>query len=346
MNVYSFDPLGDPRWVDFIGRSAHASVFHTSGWLRALQRTYGFTPLALTTSRPGDTLKNALVFAVVRSRLTGSRLVSLPFSDHCEPLVDTAEELHALAGATLRHRAAAHLRYVELRPVRSDPDLPEGFRRAETFYLHRLDLRPDLDILLRSFHKDSIQRKIRRAEREGLTCEEGRSERLIRQLWHLLDLTRRRHRAPLQPLGWFRHLVEYLGDSVSIRIACKDGQPAAGILTLAHGDTVVYKYGGSDTRLHALGGMPLLFWEAIQEAKRTKARELDFGRSDSNNAGLITFKERWGATRSSLTYWRFPEAPRPARESGWRIDVARRALSRLPGPMRRAMGALLYPHIG
>ena len=38
-----------------------------------------------------------LVFCRIHSWLTGRRLVSLPFSDHCEPLYDSEEELQFLA---------------------------------------------------------------------------------------------------------------------------------------------------------------------------------------------------------------------------------------------------------
>lgn len=346
MDVYSFDPVQDARWTEFLGRHPKASIFHTSGWLRALQRTYRFAPIAFTTSRPTDELKNALVFCVVRSRLTGSRLVSLPFSDHCEPLVENPDEFRALCDSVLRHREKARCKYVEMRPVSAALPLAETFRTAQTFVLHRLDLRPDLGALLQSFHKDSIQRKIRRAEREQLTYEEGRSEPLLRKLCHLLDVTRRRHQAPLQPMAWFRNLIECLGDSLCIRIASKNGQPAAGILTLVHGHRVVYKYGGSDTRLNAAGGMPFLFWRTIQDAKRTDLRELDLGRSDCDNAGLIVFKEHWGAVRSTLTYWRSPGATASISGDGWKMGLARRVFARLPGGIRRAAGSLLYPHAG
>jgi CelD/BcsL family acetyltransferase involved in cellulose biosynthesis len=345
MNVYSFDPLQDSRWTEFVGRHPNASIFHTSAWLEALQRTYQFTPIAFTTSRPIEPLSNALAFSAVRSRLTGSRLVSLPFSDHCEPLVESADELQALCLAAVRHRTERGWKYVEMRPASAVVPLEESFRSAQTFYLHRLDLRPDPNALLHSFHKDSIQRKIRRAERERLTYEEGRSESLLAKLCHLLDLTRRRHQVPLQPLAWFRNLIECVGESLCIRIVSKDGQPAAGILTLAHGNRVVYKYGGSDTRLNALGGMPFLFWKTIQDAKQRGARELDLGRSDCDNAGLIAFKEHWAATRSTLTYWRSPGETRSTADSGWKMKFARRVFARLPGGMRRAVGSLLYPHI-
>ena len=344
MNVYSFDPLQDARWTPFVARHPRASVFHTTGWLRALQRSYRFAPVAFTTSPPPDALHNALVFCAVRSWLTGARLVSLPFSDHCEPLVDDPDELRALCDFAARHRSDGPWKYVELRPARSIPTL-EGFEPAQRFYLHRLDLRASLEDLLRRAHKDSIQRKIRRAEREGLRYEEGRSETLLRTFCRLLDLTRHRHQVPLQPLAWFRNLLDCFGENLCIRIASKDGEPAAGVLTLVHGPRVVYKYGGSDTRLNALGGMPFLFWKIIQDAKQRGAYELDLGRSDCDDSGLIAFKEHLGAHRSPLTYWRSP-AGAVAANGGRVMQFARRAFLRLPGAMRRPAARFLYRHLG
>src|SRR6185295_20146121 len=86
--AYTIDPLRDSRWPDLIVRYPNASVFHTRGWLEALRSTYGYVPVAFTTSAPNENLTNAVLFCAVRSWLTGSRLVSLPFSDHCEPLVN------------------------------------------------------------------------------------------------------------------------------------------------------------------------------------------------------------------------------------------------------------------
>src|SRR6185295_8609350 len=90
--VWAIDPLRDDRWPGLIALHQNASVFHTRGWLNALQTTYGYEPVAFTTSAPTEKLTNALLFCAVRSWLTGSRLVSLPFSDHCEPLVEHSDQ--------------------------------------------------------------------------------------------------------------------------------------------------------------------------------------------------------------------------------------------------------------
>jgi len=125
---------------------------------------------------------------------------------------------------------------------------------------------------------------------------------------------------PPQPLDWFRNVVTCLGDRLKIRVASKAGRPIASIITLRHGRTTVYKYGGSDASAHNLGAMPFLFWKAIEDAKNDGAQKFDFGRSDCDNAGLITFKDRWGSQRTALTYWRMPG--RGARGSDqWRLKL-------------------------
>lgn len=140
--------------------------------------------------------------------------------------------------------------------------------------------------------------------------------------------------------------MDCLGEDVCIRIASKDGQPVAGILTLHQGKKVVYKYGGFDAPLNHLGGMALLFWKTIQEAKLAEAEELDLGRSDRDNPGLIAFKEHWAAQRSTLVYWRSPAAARPAAAHGWKTQFARKVFARLPGGVLTRIGELLYRHMG
>jgi hypothetical protein len=92
---YWIDPITDSRWPEFILRHPSSSVFHTPAWLTALQRTYGYTPLVLTTSPPGSKIENGIPFCRVNSILTGNRLVSLPFSDHWQPHAKVREAVRA-----------------------------------------------------------------------------------------------------------------------------------------------------------------------------------------------------------------------------------------------------------
>lgn len=345
-SVYGIDPLHDPRWPEFVLRHPNASVFHTRGWLQALQETYGYAPIAYTTSAPTETLTNALVFCIVRSWLTGNRLVSLPFSDHCEPLMEHPEQFTTLSDYVERLRRENCWKYVEIRSADSLLDFKGSFIQARTYCLHRLDLRPSLEVLYKGFHKDCVQRKITRAEREGLTYEAGRSETLLQQLYALLRRMRSRHGLPPQPIAWFRNLVASMGEEVCIRMASKAGMPVAGILTLRHGHSMVYKYGGSDARFNKLGGMAMLFWHAIQDAKRTGCEVLDFGRSDLEQPGLIAFKERWSARSSSLRTWRAPAARVAPRQGVTSNRYVREMFARMPENVSLLAGRMLYRHFG
>jgi CelD/BcsL family acetyltransferase involved in cellulose biosynthesis len=345
--VNRIDPLTDPRWPELLQRHPHASIFHTAGWLEALRRTYGYQPIAFTAAASAHELADGLLFCCINSRFTGRRLVSLPFSDHCEPLTNTLEDLTTFLRFLEQNLKKEKWRYIELRPLNSLGNSFSGFEQNQTSFIHILDLARTQDEIFRGFHKDSIQRKIRRAEREGLTYEEGRSEQFLDQFYQLLLRTRRRHQLPPQPRQWFRNLIDCLGDQLKIRVASRDGQPMASILTLEFKNVMVYKYGCSDAQYHNLGPMHLLFWKTIQEARNKGLREFDLGRSDADNAGLVEFKDRWGATRSTLDYLRYPPAivKRDSRES-WGVRVAKQLFHHLPDGFLEVAGKLLYRHVG
>ena len=348
MTIYELNPLRDSRWADFIDRHPRASVFHTPGWLEALHRTYGYKPIAVTTTPPhGAELTNGIVFCDVRSWLTGRRLVSLPFSDHCDPLIDDTTQLGEMCAYLERERHRSGWRYIELRPQSMSIAEAPDFADLEQSYSHVVDLRPDLDALFHSFHKSSIQRKIRRAEREMLQYEEGRGDTLLREFYGLLLLTRRRHHVPPQPFAWFENLAASLGPAMKIRIARRGERPIAGLVTLCHRNTMLYKYGASDAAFHCLGSMQFLFWRTIQDARAQGCVTLDMGRCDLNHSGLLTFKDRWGATRSPVTYWRSPASCSTSTRLRRYIDSrARRALGGAPDAICVAAGRLLYRHVG
>lgn len=340
------DPLNDPRWAKLVERHPRSSVFHTRGWLEALQRTYGYEPVALTTGTPGGDLIGGMVFCRIESWLTGRRLVSLPFSDHSDPLVEDGEEHARLMDALRLERQRNQWKYVEFRPCHALADAPSGFVAINRFHLHRLDIRAELQDLLGSFHKNHVVRKIRRSEREKLHYVEGSSDLLLRSFYTLLLQTRRRHGLPPQPFRWFRTVLDCMPEQARVRVAFKDDTPIASILTLRTRDAMVYKYGASDAKFHALGGMHLLLWRTIQDAREQGCTTLDLGRSEIGDEGLSAFKEHWGAVRSPLVYWRYPDPGEPYALERLSGGLARRVFSLLPDRLLISVGRILYRHIG
>jgi GNAT acetyltransferase-like protein len=282
----------------------------------------------------------------VSSWMTGSRLVSLPFADHCEPLVRDPEEscvfMKWLRGECDREGQ----RYVELRPLSEVQVADSGFQPDRSYWIHELDLESGLQQLFRRLHKNSFQRKIRRAERERLSYEVGRSPQVVDEFYRLLLMTRRRHHLLPQPRIWFQNLVDCMGDKIEIRLVRRNGIPIASILSLRRGSCIAYKYGCSNASLHNLGGMPFLFWRLIEESKASGAQKIDFGRSDLDQEGLVVFKDRLGTRRRRLTYYRYAKDVWRNEAVPWESKRLREFFCDLPDAFLSTAGRVLYKHMG
>jgi lipid II:glycine glycyltransferase (peptidoglycan interpeptide bridge formation enzyme) len=282
----------------------------------------------------------------VNSWLTGTRLVSLPFSDHCEALLEEGQSIQPFL-SEIRQKTLGRLKYAEIRCSYGELDKDPNIYVYRTYCLHIVDLRPSIDELFSRLHKNSLQRKILRAEREQVIVVQGRSELLLDEFYRLFIMTRRRHGIPPQSIAWFQNLIECFGKRLTISVARLGDRPIASILTLRHKRKLVFKYGCSDEHFHKVGAMPRLFWQAILDAKSEGIEELDLGRTDFQNAGLMRFKDNFGGHKTVLRYWRISDAPsRSLAAASALFPILQSALVHLPNPLLRMVGKILYPHVG
>lgn len=344
--LHTVDPLSDDRWDHFVASHPNASAFHHSGYLKALASTYGYRPVLLTRTPADSPLADGIVFCQVKSSITGNRLVSLPFADHCEPLLSDNADCLDLKEWMSRECSRNQWKYVEFRPLDANMHLSNPLVPDQSFWFHLLSLEPSVERIFDGLHKDSFQRRIRRAEREQLSYDRGCSDAMVEDFYRLLVITRKRHRLLPQPKAWFRNLVTYMGDKVQIRLARKDNIPLAAVLTLHHRNTVVYKYGCSDEKFHHLAAMPFLLWKLIEGSRAEGAEQLDLGRTDLDNDGLISFKDRLGAKRKQITYFRYPEGAMEAAVARRKVTAAKHLFALIPNGLLPAAGRIAYRHLG
>jgi len=349
MKVYQIDPLTDARWSQLLQRHPRASVFHSVPWLETLRGTYGYEPVVFTTSPPHEKLRNGLLFCRVDSWLTGSRLVSLPFSDHCEPLCDSHDDAGFLLRSLQESLKPQRWKYLEMRTIDAAflraVNCPD-FHPASAFSLHIIDLSPEITDVFRSFDYDSVQRRIKRGDRAGLIEQRGRSDDQLRQFYALFELTRSRHHLPPIPFSWFQNLIRHQSEALEIRLAYIDKTPISAILTLRFKGVVYYKYGCSDRRFNRYGATPWLLWRAIADAKSAGMEKFDLGRTERDNVGLLTFKNNWVSNPQQLIYWRFPGTFFLDALGGWKLRVVKQMFSLMLKRFLRVLGELMYRHIG
>lgn len=336
-------PGSRPDWDTLVASHPASTVFHTAAWAEVLTRSYGHHPQYLA-AWDGPTLVGLLPLMEVNSPLTGRRGVSLPFTDWCPPLCSErvpADQLWSAAMATGKLRG---WNYLELR---GDQALPPAATPSLQFWGHSLELAADAETLFGRLHP-SVRRAVRKARKEGVQVEISPTAEALEAFYRLHVQTRRRHGLPPQPARFFgqihqRLLARGLG---FVALARCGGRPVAGAVFFQFGHKAVYKYGASVGDSSPVRANNLVMWEAIRWLAAHGCRHLDLGRSSLWNEGLRRFKRGWGAQERLISYCKYDLrqdtfVQDQDRSRGWHTAV----LARLPTPVLRWLGALLYRHL-
>lgn len=347
----------DPRkWDEFVWEHPFGSIYHHSAWRGAVAGTYGYDPI-YHLIRDGGRIVAAAASLHVKSRLTGDRIVSLPFSDNCDLLAGNGREAEALLTALESTRSEMEADYVELRflNARLARDAQNARNLIGTgqwdagYCLHRLCLERDGELLFRSFHPSCIRRAVRTARKRGVETCVGGGESDLRTFYRLHVLTRRKHGVPVQPFRFFENLWRALapGKLLTLLLARYRGRVVAGIIVLWFKNTAYYKFGASEENFQYLRANQLLMWRAIELARARGCATFDFGRTSLANEGLCAYKERWGSERLPLYYARFPldKKPRILAEASGRHARLKKILRGMPPPLIRLGGELFYRHL-
>jgi CelD/BcsL family acetyltransferase involved in cellulose biosynthesis len=345
MRTLQLDPLTDSRWQTFIEGARGASVFHHPAWLGLVGNRYRYPMTALCVLGDGGEIVAGIPLAKVSSRLTGRRLVAVPFSDICPPAYapDAGEQAVAALSRALADARTGTGIDVEVRWRMED--VP-GAHVVESFLTHRLALEPDADAVLARASKSQVRRAIAKARREGVVATPATDRAALADFYALHEQTRRRQEVPVQPRDFILRFEELFARGLGYVMTSRhEGRPIAAAVFLTYGGILTYKYGASDEEFLNLRPNHVLFAEAIRRGCADGLRELDFGRTDPDNEGLTRFKRSWGAEEERLAYT-YVAAQAPKDGHGLAERVVAEAIRRGPPSTGRVIGTALYRHVG
>jgi len=281
----------------------------------------------------------------VRSFPTGRRGVSLTFTDYCEPIVKDRTAFHVLLEEAIAHGKKSGWRYIELRGGQEYlPDAPTSAR-----YLgHKLALTSNEQDLLSCF-RGNTRWHINKSAKEGLEIQIDTTLRSVEEFYRLHCMTRKRHGVPPQPFHFFRNIHEYILEKNLgyVVLASYNNTNIAGAVCFHFGNKALYKYSASDVKYRQLDASNLVLWEAIKKYSLSGYSEFCFGRTGCDDEGLRKFKAGWGTTENDIYYYRYDiGAGKFADNDPTKIANYAKYIERLPDPMLRVIGQVLYRHMG
>jgi hypothetical protein len=332
---------------EFLARTEGATIYHTPEWRDTVTFTYGYRPVYL--ARTADHAIDAVLpLMLVRSGLTGTRLVSLPFANICGPLgrPDCFASLLEEAVRTMRLENAKTL---EIRTQSGLNDLnDERFKRVNYFVTSIVPLDPDPEAAWRRL-KGDVRTKVRQASRKGVEVREGSTLDDLKHFYSLFAEGRLRHGVPPQPFSFFLNLWKEMGPAKRLLLMAEyRGRPVGALFNLAFGGTLSGAYIGSRAKYRSLRTNIILNWKAIEAGCLRGYSWFDFLRTARPSRSLREFKKRWNAHEVDLNYMYYPAVYGTAAtvEGSLKYRMMTVVLKRSPAFVGRFLGRVLYRHLG
>jgi len=201
MNINFINPIDNIEWANFISRRTDSNIFHHPNWLKVLKNQYNYKVSAVCLYEDGI-IKAGLPFCEIQSITLQKKFISLPFSDFCNPLYNTKDELNELLTALI---SCAEKEKVAVVEINSELSGMNNFISVPESVVHLFEIKNSEEELMKSFH-DSKRRGIKKALKEDLQVVISRDYDAVKSFFNLHLQTRKLKGIPVQPRSFFNEI--------------------------------------------------------------------------------------------------------------------------------------------
>jgi FemAB-related protein (PEP-CTERM system-associated) len=296
VTVKEYDPVRAEAWDRWVSTYPGATPFHTSAWIRSLERTFGYSSRSIYAERDGE-VTGVLPLFLISNWIRGRCLMSSPFADYGGICAGDGESAAALLECAKQMAVYEEVDYLELR--HRSYELQAGFIPQSLYVAFSCELGQDAEAEFRKLPRDT-RYMIRKGEKAGLEVESGTASQM-ESFYKLLATSWRRLGTPMLPKKWLYILVEEFGQASDLKLVYHRGKAVAGVLSLSCGDSLFPHYAGAAPEANQVAANNFMYWQLMREAMGKGMRRFDFGRS-KRDTGAFQFKSSWNMQLDTLDY--------------------------------------------
>jgi CelD/BcsL family acetyltransferase involved in cellulose biosynthesis len=280
--------------------------------MRVLADTYDFDVCAYVLLDEAGEPKAGIPFGRIVD-VRGERIVTLPFSDYCDPLAGEIDHWQRLTEPLVGTHSPFTIRCLH----NSLPLADSRFKLVNKAKWHGLDLRSDLDTLWSGLHS-SARRAIKKAQKQGVVVQVAQDMEALRAFFELhLGVRKYKYHLLAQPYRFFESIWRRFIDEGhgALMVATYERQIIGGVLFLEWKDGLYYKFNASAPNKLNVRPNDLLIWEGIQYGKARSLTYLDFGLSDWDQEGLVRYKRKFATEEKTISFLRYSPNGGPTQQA-------------------------------
>lgn len=333
----------DKEWEAFLDNCNDASIYHTPQWKTFLEKTFNYEPHYLFAKDENDNITGLLPLFYVKSKLTGNRLCSVPFSHICG-YIGSADPNNLLIYKAMDTHSKLNTKYLEIRD-NIDLDVYESHNLFSTYVL---ELSSDVNETWLKLDKKSARWAANKSKKLGVLSECTTDIEDIRTYYELNCVTKKDIGVPCHPWKFFKNMFELMGQYVSLYVAKYENEIIGGGIFEYYNNTVLYGYGAVDPNYLKLHPYNSFIWKSIEDSCLNGYKQFDFGRTSSDNKGLINFKKKWGTIEKELSYSFYPKNPNSLTDNreNAKYKYGTKAIRNMPLSVYKKFSDYAFCHFG
>jgi FemAB-related protein (PEP-CTERM system-associated) len=322
------------EWDRFVCEQPQGTFFHSVGWKRVLEKTFGYRSQYFCAERNGKITGVAPLFSI-KNWIVGRCLHSVPLAVYGGICARDRESEQALLQHLKQLAVSEKVDYLELH-TRSEELFPD-FHRNSLYVTFTGPLSPDPDATLRKLPRDT-RYMIRKGQKAGLRAQYGPQQ--IDTFYGLFVQSMKRHGTPVYPRALFENLLQEFGERVDLMVVYDGAKPISGVLSFRFRETILPYYAGAGPEAPRLAANNFMYWEIMRKAAEQGFTCFDFGRS-KKGTGSYAFKTQWNMVEEPLGYQVYLVKRKSAPNFSPlnpKFDLAARIWQKLPASLTTHLG--------